>query len=108
MKPNQDIASLKTPMPASYPSPPRDEESAREPRQHAVSLLHPRPVGSSRGEGYGPVVRRNHARIILAFAVTAVLLAGCTVGPNYSRPTVATPLAWKETAATTNATVLPA
>lgn len=31
-----------------------------------------------------------------AALVIALLLAGCTVGPKYQRPTVATPSAWKE------------
>src|SRR6185437_3913502 len=31
-----------------------------------------------------------------AIALTALALAGCTVGPNYRRPPVETPSAWKE------------
>ena len=34
-----------------------------------------------------------------ALAATALLLAGCTVGPNYHRPDAATAPAWKENAA---------
>jgi len=36
-----------------------------------------------------------------------MLFAGCVSGPNYSRPAVATPTTWKETAVTTSAAVLP-
>lgn len=45
----------------------------------------------------------------IAFALGSIvmLFAGCTVGPTYSRPTVASPMTWKETAVTTNAIVLP-
>jgi NodT family efflux transporter outer membrane factor (OMF) lipoprotein len=35
----------------------------------------------------------------LAFSGLALLLAGCTVGPNYHRPDAATALAWKENVA---------
>jgi outer membrane protein TolC len=33
---------------------------------------------------------------VLASSALAFLLAGCTVGPNYHRPTAATAPAWKE------------
>src|SRR5262249_38055450 len=36
-----------------------------------------------------------------------LLLSGCAVGPNYSRPSVPSPTAWKEGAVATNAAVLP-
>jgi multidrug efflux system outer membrane protein len=36
-----------------------------------------------------------------------MLAAGCAVGPNYSRPSVPGPAAWKERSTTTNATTLP-
>ncbi len=45
--------------------------------------------------------------IALAFGAAVMLFAGCTVGPNYSRPTIVTPTTWKETAVATNAPVLP-
>ncbi len=35
---------------------------------------------------------------VLAVSVTALLLTGCTVGPNYHRPDAATAPAWKENA----------
>ena len=41
---------------------------------------------------------------VLAAALT--VLTGCAVGPNYARPTIATPTTWKE-AAVTNTLVLP-
>lgn len=108
MNHNQTTSPTKTPMPASYPSPPRNEDTAREPRQHTASLLYPRPAGSSRGEGHGPAFRRNNTRtFMLTLGVTTALLAGCTVGPNYKRPVVATPTTWKEATITTNATVFP-
>lgn len=34
-------------------------------------------------------------------------VAGCAVGPNYTRPTVASPTHWKESSVVTNAPVLP-
>jgi outer membrane protein, multidrug efflux system len=40
-------------------------------------------------------VKRSLLRVISSAAL-ASLLAGCTVGPNYHRPDVATPPAWKE------------
>lgn len=38
----------------------------------------------------------------------AILLSGCVVGPDYSRPSVPVAPEWKEAPATTNAAVLPA
>lgn len=43
---------------------------------------------------------------VVGFAAIVMLFAGCVVGPDYKRPSVASPAAWKETAAT-NAPVLP-
>ena len=34
--------------------------------------------------------------IAFALGVGVVMLAGCAVGPNYSRPAVTTPTTWKE------------
>lgn len=48
--------------------------------------------------------RRN---TIVVGSILAVVAAGCTVGPNYSRPTVAGQTEWKESAPSTNALVLP-
>src|SRR5262245_31746139 len=45
--------------------------------------------------------------ILLAVGLSIAMLAGCAVGPNYSRPTVPAQAAWKEGEATTNANVLP-
>lgn len=44
---------------------------------------------------------------LLALGATLAILSGCAVGPNYARPTVASPSKWKESAVATNATVLP-
>jgi multidrug efflux system outer membrane protein len=41
-------------------------------------------------------VRRAALLRLIAPALIFMLLAGCTVGPNYHRPTVDTPSAWKE------------
>lgn len=46
-----------------------------------------------------------HRIVASAFAVGPFLIAGCTLGPTYSRPTVATPAAWKETTALSAAPV---
>ena len=45
----------------------------------------------------------------ITIATGLLLLAanGCVAGPNYKRPTVASPTGWKEAATTTNAPVLP-
>jgi NodT family efflux transporter outer membrane factor (OMF) lipoprotein len=43
--------------------------------------------------------------LLVAFAASAFLLSGCTVGPKYARPSVDTPAAYKETPPTT---VIPA
>jgi len=44
---------------------------------------------------------------MLVAVMSATLLAGCAVGPNYSRPTVPAQTAWKEGLAATNAPKLP-
>jgi outer membrane protein, multidrug efflux system len=51
--------------------------------------------------------RARPAGIAFVLGGAALLFAGCAVGPNYSRPTVAAPTTWKGTAVTTNAAVLP-
>ncbi|MES2183072.1 MAG: efflux transporter outer membrane subunit [Pseudomonadota bacterium] len=40
---------------------------------------------------------RSRRRLVALAAAAAALLAGCTVGPDYVRPAVETPAAWKET-----------
>jgi multidrug efflux system outer membrane protein len=45
--------------------------------------------------------------LFLALGASLALLAGCAVGPNYSRPSVASPTAWKETSVATNTAVIP-
>jgi outer membrane protein, multidrug efflux system len=44
---------------------------------------------------------------IIGVILVMVTAAGCTVGPNYSRPIVPAQTGWKESSAGTNATVLP-
>ncbi len=46
-------------------------------------------------------------KTIVAGSIFAIISAGCTVGPNYSRPSVAGQSGWKEGATSTNAAVLP-
>jgi outer membrane protein, multidrug efflux system len=53
--------------------------------------------------GYGEGRR---ATVLFALMI-GTLLAGCTVGPNYSRPAVAGQAGWKEGAASINTPVLP-
>ncbi len=53
-----------------------------------------------------PVVSRTGFR--LSVIVAAVLLAGCAAGPDYVRPAVETPAAWKETGAWKTAQPQPA
>jgi multidrug efflux system outer membrane protein len=51
---------------------------------------------------------KNHRRpLFLALALSFTVLAGCAVGPNYSRPGVPAQAGWKESAAATNAVSLP-
>ncbi len=38
-------------------------------------------------------------RVAMGFTVVAVLVTGCTVGPDYVRPSIVAPDAYKETAA---------
>ncbi len=144
MNHNETNALMKTPQPASYPSPPGTEATAGEQRDCPPSLPHPRP-DSSRGEGHGParsagwqpavsptgsrqrvpscerlrIANPRYSRLpvcatrpvaryfTLALSGAVLLFAGCTIGPNYSQPAVATPPAWKETAVATNAPLLP-
>jgi len=53
-------------------------------------------------------LKRHRRPIFLALGASLALLAGCAVGPNYSRPGVASPATWKEGAAATNAALLAA
>lgn len=103
MNHNETIALMKTPQRASYPSPPCIEATAGEQRDCPPSLLNPRP-DSSRGEGRSRNITRPIA-IVLGSAT--LLFAGCAVGPNYSRPNVNAPSAWKEAQAATNTMLLP-
>jgi multidrug efflux system outer membrane protein len=49
------------------------------------------------------------ARVIgVTLGAVSILFTGCAIGPNYSRPPTTIPTGWKETAASTNAPVLPA
>src|SRR5262245_9706112 len=53
-------------------------------------------------------VWRCHPRtMLLAVAISGLLLTGCKVGPNYSRPAVAAQAGWKEEHSATNTTQLP-
>jgi len=45
--------------------------------------------------------------ILLALCLSAAVLAGCAVGPNYSRPAVPTQTGWKESAANAAAALPP-
>lgn len=95
------------PVPASRISPPCIEEIAGEPGpQRPAPLLRPRP-DSSRGGGNGPAPRLRRRAAALILGSLALWFGGCTVGPNYSRPAVATATTWKEATATTNAPALP-
>jgi len=66
----------------------RTHDSAANIFRQAVSTTHP-------ALGFG------------ALALAGLLFAGCAVGPNYTRPTVAAPTAWKENTTTNHALVLP-
>lgn len=54
-----------------------------------------------------PGMRTIISNLVLSAAMTALVLTGCAVGPNYSRPPVAASTTWKEAGPGTNATVLP-
>src|SRR5262245_53083960 len=45
--------------------------------------------------------------IVLALSLGILTLAGCAIGPNYSRPNAVAPTAWKEALVGTNSAVLP-
>src|SRR5215510_3605894 len=51
-------------------------------------------------------MRQNQIKFI-AIGLLLVAMAGCTVGPNYKRPSVPEATAWKEQAVTTNTPILP-
>jgi multidrug efflux system outer membrane protein len=73
------------------------------------SLITSLPVRCSRRERASQVAALtvNTRALGLTLGLAVMLFAGCAVGPNYSRPTVAAPAGWKETTSTTNASVLP-
>ena len=48
-------------------------------------------------EATGHTGSKRAARFVALTAICAITLSGCVVGPNYSRPSVETPSAWKET-----------
>lgn len=101
MNRKQTKSFLKTPMPASYPSPPKMQASVGEQWSYAAAPPRLRP-DSFRGEGFGQA-----SRVAALTLGSLVLLAGCAVGPNYNRPAVAAPTGWKEAVVVTNAPVLP-
>ncbi len=103
MRNYEPIIRLKTPRSASYPLPPETEVMAGE-----AALPNPRPA-SSRGEGNGAARSRACGRTVDALVLVSMvsMFAGCAVGPNYSRPTVAAPTTWKESKVATNAAALP-
>src|SRR5262249_10210915 len=72
----------------------------------SIPLVVPAPFGSSRdattaGAFHGArgltIMRAQRNRLLAAFFVSATLCAGCTVGPDYVRPSAETPAAYKET-----------
>lgn len=98
------IAALNAPMNPLYGSPSESKEKANE-----AALPNPRPV-SSWVEGLA-TLRRHEAHcsvLALSIGVSLSLFTGCAVGPNYTRPSVATPTHWKEAIVATNSTILPA
>lgn len=68
--------------------------------------FNPLAVGSARRLPVAAESKCHRRPIFLAAGLSVAMLAGCAVGPNYKRPTVASPTAWKESRAATNATAL--
>ncbi len=67
-------------------------------------------VGKRPSIRFGPVASlkgRRQASILFVVCLSAALLSGCAVGPNYSRPSVPTQTGWKEGATATHAAALP-
>jgi multidrug efflux system outer membrane protein len=62
---------------------------------------------SSRSFSVVAVMRCHPRTMLLAVTLSGLLLAGCKVGPNYSRPAVAAQAGWKEEHIATNITLLP-
>lgn len=61
----------------------------------------------SKAASFWPRQTRCLAASFGALALGVLLLDGCAVGPNYSRPTVATTAGWKEAPSTNHVPVLP-
>src|SRR5215831_8700678 len=72
-------------------------------------LPRPNPLAVRSSRRFCPVaVLRCHRRTtLLAVCFGAALLAGCAVGPNYSRPSTPAQAGWKEGATATNTAKLP-
>jgi multidrug efflux system outer membrane protein len=68
---------------------------------------HPLALRSACRRNLAPGSQRPFRPRWLVVGLGLLLWSGCAVGPNYSRPGVATPTAWKEGAVATNTAVLP-
>lgn len=101
---NATTELLTQPTPASYPSPPKTATPVG--RATSVALVHGRRA-SSAGASARPLPRPTWTGIAFALSIGATMLTGCAIGPNYSRPAVATATSWKEAQVTTSAPVLP-
>lgn len=75
---------------------------------HVYARFSPEATEATRRLRMAAEVKCHRRLILLGLGVLLAALSGCAVGPNYSRPTVASPATWKEAAVQTNATVLPA
>lgn len=73
---------------------------------HRFARFNPEATRATRRLHVAADVKCHRRPILLALGATLVILSGCAVGPNYSRPTVASPATWKGIAVT-NASILP-
>jgi len=73
---------------------------------HIYARFNPVVVRATRRLHMAAELKCHRRPIFLALGMSLALLAGCAVGPNYSRPGVASPTTWKEGTVATNAAVL--
>lgn len=74
---------------------------------HRYARFSPEAVRATRRLHLAAEVKCHRRPILLGLGVLLAVVSGCAVGPNYSRPTVASPTTWKETGAVVPRAVLP-
>lgn len=78
------------------------------PVDHVYARFNPEAARAARRLHMAAEGKCHRRLILLALGAVLAILSGCAIGPNYARPTVASPSQWKEGAVAANAAVLPA